>query len=110
MPVHMDGTSAAHMVVSETTITSQREPVPRRSQQAAKCGEPDSSSPSISSLSVTGGASRAGGGQVRAQPEGMEQDLALVVGRAAAQQPPVPLMGWNGGLCHSSSGSTGCTS
>ena len=56
MPVHMDGTSAAHMVVSLTTITSQASRSRSRRSSAAKCSEPDSSSPSTMSLIVTGGA------------------------------------------------------
>jgi len=56
IPVHSDGTSAAHIVVSETTMTSQASVAARSRSSAAKCGEPDSSSPSISSFRVTGGA------------------------------------------------------
>src|SRR5207248_1017537 len=55
MPVHMDGTSAAHMVVSLITITSQASRSRSRRSRAAKCSEPDSSSPSTISLTVTGG-------------------------------------------------------
>ena len=50
MPVHMDGTSAAHMVVSLITITSQASRSRSRRSRAAKCSEPDSSSPSTISL------------------------------------------------------------
>ena len=59
MPVHMDGTSAAHMPVSLTTITSQASRSRSRRSSSAKCSEPDSSSPSTISLIVTGGAAGA---------------------------------------------------
>jgi hypothetical protein len=63
MPVHIDGTSAAHMVVSDTTITS---------QASRRCA-------------------RAVAGHPGAGAEGVEQDLALVVGCAAGQDLAVPL-------------------
>ena len=68
------------------------EPVRRARSSSAKCGEPDSSSPSISSLRVTAGAP-AGRGQMGPHAEGVEQHLALVVGGAArdtARRPDRP--------------------
>ena len=56
MPVQIDGVSAAHIVVSLMTITSGPSWSLRSRSSLAKWGEPDSSSPSISSVSVTGGA------------------------------------------------------
>ncbi len=55
--MQIDGVSAAHIVVSLTTITSGLSWSLRCSRSAAKFGEPDSSSPSISIVIETGGAS-----------------------------------------------------
>ena len=60
IPVHMDGTSAAHIVVSEMTIMSQLSWSARLRSKSAKCGDPDSSSPSIRNFSETGGAAPGG--------------------------------------------------
>ena len=56
MPVQIDGTSAAHIVVSLITITSGLSWSSRSRSRSAKCGEPDSSSPSMSMVIETGGA------------------------------------------------------
>ncbi len=58
IPVHMDGTSAAHIVVSLMTTASQASRSRWARSRSAKCTEPASSSPSTSSLTVTGGACR----------------------------------------------------
>ncbi|CAM5719971.1 hypothetical protein SFUMM280S_01304 [Streptomyces fumanus] len=58
MPVHTVGVSSDHMPVSETITASAASRPARSSTRAPKCGEPDSSSPSISSLRVTAGAVR----------------------------------------------------
>ena len=111
IPTHMDGTSAAHMPVSETTIDVAGQPVRARGAAAsAKCGEPDSSSPSTSSLSVTGGAVRPAAARPARGAEQVEQDLALVVGGAAGQQLAVALGRLERRAVPLSSGSTGWTS
>jgi len=56
MLVQIDGISAAHIVVSLITITSGLSRSARSRSRPAKCGEPDSSSPSISIVTDTGGA------------------------------------------------------
>ena len=77
---------------------------------AAKFGEPDSSSPSISSLMLTGGAVRPVAARC-ARCQGMEEHLALVVrprpGRAAGRR---ARRARTAAVSHSSSGSTGWTS
>ena len=75
--------SRDHMPVSETTTTSQASRSGAPAAASAKCGEPDSSSPSTISLRLTAGLVAAGRRQVGAQAERVEADLALVVGGAA---------------------------
>ncbi|CAM5453818.1 hypothetical protein STENM327S_00534 [Streptomyces tendae] len=58
MPVQTVGVSSDHMPVSETTTASAVSRSARSSTRARKCGEPNSSSPSISSLRLTAGAVR----------------------------------------------------
>ncbi len=55
MPVQTLGASRDHMPVSLTTTTSQATRSLRSASSAAKCGEPDSSSPSTISLRCTAG-------------------------------------------------------
>ncbi len=55
MPVHTVGVSSDHMPVSETITASAASRSACRSASARKCGEPDSSSPSTSSLRWTAG-------------------------------------------------------
>lgn len=58
MPVHTVGVSLDHMPVSETITASQARRSACFSIRAGKFGEPDSSSPSMSSLRLTAGAVR----------------------------------------------------
>ena len=75
------------MPVSLTTTTSQASrSAPLARAGAAKCGEPDSSSPSIEQLDGDGGGVPAGGGEVGAHAEQVEGDVALVVDGAAGVQ------------------------
>ena len=89
MPVQTVGVSSDHMPVSETITASAASRSACCSTRARKCGEPDSSSPSIEQLEVHGGGGAAGGGEVGADAEGVEEHLALVVGRAARVEPAV---------------------
>ena len=90
--MQIDGVPAAHIVVSLITMTSGFSSSLRFSSSAAKFGEPDSSSPSISIVSETGGASCVARGQQGADAERVEEHLALVIGGAAAEDPAVPLL------------------
>ncbi len=110
MPVHIDGTSAAHMVVSETTITSQASRSRSRRSRSAKCVEPDSSSPSTISLSVTGGAAASCAASQALVPSAWNSTWPLSSEAPRASSWPSRSTGSNGGESHSSSGSTGCTS
>ena len=110
MPVHIDGTSAAHMVVSVITITSHESRSRRASSSAAKFADPDSSSPSIRSLSVTGGASRPPGARQACAARAWKRTWPLSSEAPRASSWPSRCTGSNGGESHSSSGSTGCTS
>ena len=58
MPIVVVGTSRAKTPVSVTTTTSGASRSRRSASSAAKCGEPDSSSPSMRKRSVTAGVSR----------------------------------------------------
>ena len=110
MPVHMDGTSAAHMVVSLITITSQASRARSRRSRSAKCSEPDSSSPSMSSLMVTGGAAAELAASQARTPREWNSTCPLSSEAPRPSSRPSRSAGSNGGLCHSSSGSTGWTS
>ena len=110
MPMHIDGTSAAHMVVSEMTMTSQPSRSRSRRSSAAKCGEPDSSSPSISSLRVTGSVLALAAASAALVPSAWNSTWPLSSEAPLASSWPSCSAGSNGGLAHSSSGSTGCTS
>ncbi len=110
MPVHMDGTSAAHMLVSLTTITSQASRSRSRRSSSAKCSEPDSSSPSTISLIVTGGAAARDTARQAWMPREWKNTWPLSSEAPRPSSTPLRSAGSNGGLSHSSSGSTGCTS
>ena len=110
MPVHIDGTSAAHMPVSLTTITSQASRSRSRRSKSAKCPEPDSSSPSISSLTVTGGAPLLEAARQALMPREWNSTWPLSSEAPRPSSRPPRSAGSNGGLSHSSSGSTGWTS
>ena len=110
MPVHMDGTSAAHMVVSLITITSQASRARSRRSSAAKCSEPDSSSPSTISLTVTGGAVAPEAASAARTPREWMSTWPLSSEAPRPSSRPSRSAGSNGGLSHSSSGSTGWTS
>ena len=86
MPVTVLGLSGAIMPVSVMTTTSQSSRSRRSASSASKFGEPDSSSPSISSLRLTAGVSRPVAARCARRPEQVEQQLPLVVGRAAGTQ------------------------
>ncbi|GAA2936218.1 hypothetical protein GCM10020221_34950 [Streptomyces thioluteus] len=75
--------------VSETITLSQARRSARSRIRAGKFGEPNSSSPSTISLRLTGRGRPAGGRQVRADTERVEEHLALVVGGAAPVEPAV---------------------
>ena len=117
IPVHIDGIRA-HIVVSEITIMSQLSRSARLRSKPTKCGEPDSSSPSIRNFSETGGAvpggrgaggrgaggRGAGGARAGAVPagsprpgkpagRGVQEDLALVVRGAPAEDLAIALGG-----------------
>ena len=94
----------------EMTITSQRSASRRARSSSAKCGDPDSSSPSIRNFSPTGGAMRCRGREAGPQAQRVKEHLALVVGGAAGESWPSRSTGSNGGESHSLSGSTGWTS
>ena len=108
------GTSRAAMPVSLTTTTSQASRSARSRSNAAKCGEPDSSSPSISNLTVTAGVSRPVAARWARIPSRWKATLPLssMAPRACSSGPSSPstTVGSNGGCTHSSIGSTGCTS
>ena len=110
MPVHMDGTSAAHMPVSLTTITSQASRSRFWCSSSAKCSEPDSSSPSTISLIVTGGAAARETARQARMPREWNSTWPLSSEAPLANKRPSRSAGSNGGLSHSASGSTGCTS
>jgi hypothetical protein len=114
IPVHMDGTSADHIVVSLTTITSHASLSRSRRSSDAKFGDPDSSSPSISSFTVTAGVSRPVAARCARMPSRCMATLPLssIAPRACSSGPSglSTTVGSNGGCTHRSSGSTGCTS
>ena len=100
MPTHMDGTSAAHIEVSVMTITSQDSRSRSRRSRSGRCGEPDSSSPSTSSLRVTGGAERGGRPAARQarSPRSWNRTWPLSSEAPRARIWPSRSAGWNGGL------------
>ena len=110
IPVHSDGTSAAHIVVSETTMTSQASRSARSRSSAAKCGEPDSSSPSTSSFRVTGGAVAPAAARQARSPSVCSSTWPLSSDAPRPNSTPSRSAGSNGGESHSLSGSTGWTS
>ena len=83
MPVHVVGVSRDHMPVSETTTTSQREPVAPLLEQRGEVRRARLLLALHDQLEVDGRAGAPGRLQVRADAEGVEEDLALVVGGAA---------------------------
>ena len=114
MAVTALGTSGAAMPVSLTTTTSQASRSAFSFSSAAKCGEPDSSSPSMSSLTVTAGVSRPVAARCARMPSRWKATLPLssMAPRACSSGPsgPSTRVGSNGGCTHSSGGSTGWTS
>src|SRR5215472_6496013 len=104
IPVHRDGTSAAHIVVSETTITSQASRPARAASNWAKCGEPDSSSPSISSLMVTGGALAPEAARHARSPSACSSTWPLSSEAPRPSSTSPIWAGSNGGKSHSLSG------
>ena len=87
MPTHTVGVSRDHMPVSDTTTTSHPSSSRCARSSSAKCGEPDSSSPSTTSLRLTAGDVRPVAARCAVEAQQVEEDLALVVGRAAADEP-----------------------
>ena len=89
--MHIDGTSAAHIVVSETTITSQRSRSRRPPQQLGEVRRARLLLALDEELERDRRRGRAAGCKAGSHAEGVEEDLTLVVGGAAGQQPAVPL-------------------
>ena len=98
------------MVVSLITITSQASRSRSRRSRSAKCSEPDSSSPSTISLMVTGGASPPDAATAARTPSEWMSTCPLSSEAPRPSSRPSRSTGSNGGLSHSSSGSTGWTS
>ena len=110
IPVQTVGVSRDHMPVSDTTTTSQRSRSAFSLSSAAKFGEPDSSSPSTISFSVTAGLVRPVAARCARTPRVWNQTwpLSSAAPRASSRSPST--VGSNGGCSHRSSGVTGWTS
>ncbi len=104
------GVSFDHMPVSETTTTSQASRSLCRRSRSAKCGEPDSSSPSTISFRFTAGAVRPVTARCARTPRAWKNTwpLSSAAPRPTSRSPRST--GSKGSLSHSSTGSTGCTS
>ena len=87
MPVHTVGVSRDHMPVSETTTTSQAQPVAPLLQQRGEVRRAGLLLALDDQLEVDGRAGAPGRGEVCSHAERVEEDLALVVGGAARVQP-----------------------
>ncbi len=108
MPTQTDGTSAAHMSVSETTTRSQSNLSISRTSRSSKWGLPTSSSPSIRNFRLTGRRPSVASRPRTASSWNMTWPLSSI--DPLARSSPSTTTGSNGGECHSSRGSTGWTS
>ena len=110
MPVQIEGTSAAHIPVSLTTTTSQSSRSRRSCSRAAKCGEPDSSSPSTRIFRLTAGEVRPVAARWACRPSRCIRTWPLSSAVPLARSRSPSRVGSNGAVVQSSIGSTGCTS
>ena len=110
MPVTVDGMSGASTPVSVMTTTSQSSRSRRSASRASKFGEPDSSSPSMRNLRFTAGVLRPVAARWARSPSRWNSSWPLSSDAPRARRMSPSIVGSNGSVCHSSSGSTGWTS
>ncbi len=110
MPVQTVGVSSAHIPVSEMITTSAASRAASRRTSPAKFGEPDSSSPSTSSLRFTAGAVRPVAARWARTPRVWKNTwpLSSAAPRAKSRRPTT--VGVNGSVAQPSAFSAGWTS
>ncbi len=110
MPVQTVGVSSDHMPVSDTITASAASRPACSSTRARKCGEPDSSSPSISSLRLTAGVVRPVVARWARTPSVWKNTWPLSSAAPRAKRRPSRTTGSKGSLSQPSSRAAGCTS
>ena len=109
----MAGVFGSHMPVSQTRAMSPASSPRWASTQGGRCLEPHSSSPSMrnvmssGSVPVTAFQARQASMNVITWPLSSQAPRATIASRPSGS---IAIRGSKGGVCHRSSGSTGCTS